>query len=693
MLRAHRSTFKPDSGACLTRGDTGPISPESQGLGNLSDAGRDSGDDFFEFGSPTPSFSQIFNVPSESKILRIFVSAKGGDAVCYSVPDSCETGSVLCPAGGPCCGCVEGLCCNPDTGECSVLCQDECDQFPNACFRTDIDSKTPQEVIDEACTFCGRSACCTGLGGAATCTPGPLCFNTKGELDDCEPSSCQEDADCGVAGSWICRETSGVPDCKSGESACQECFFDPNDDTGSATQSECQKNCSGTPQVICCSGSCYDQGAGEEPPLGCNGNAFCNRDDCERCCTSFNRTTGENENSPYASLATIPGPAKPGDTLTTAQRDLFNAGVKRVGLQPAVSFVNITLSVAQAYNARRQAALSANIEPRIDPSSSETSENINSSRGTYTNAPYIQTIDNTTVDQEQFFGDFCDVCATDGTNNGGALGEESCGVQDPAMFILEYNLGELCTITDLRVVVTRYEKSIEETTWQDSDEEVVNVALQYYNTRTAAWETLLADLATRGYITIDPNPADPEFNCTTCEFEFSCGSLGLEFVHGRYPTFEIPIATEYAGIPAGQAEFDVAGGKTQNIRTSNHTIESVSGSISASIVTGIIGTGRRISIYTDINDSDRVDILEPGASDATSLANAPDVVANRLKWDVDRISSESAGGTYIYGDASDGLIHPYGVSGNGLCTSPGQSTNPGDPLFGMIAGSTATYVA
>ena len=115
-----------------------------------------------------------------------------------------------------------------------------------------------------------------------------------------------------------------------------------------------------------------------------------------------------------------------------------------------------------------------------------------------------------------------------------------------------------------------------------------------------------------GYITIDPNPADPEFNCTTCEFEFSCSSLGLEFVHGRYPTFEIPISTEFVWLPVNNSlapDVDVAGGKTQNIRTSIHTIDSVSGSISASIVTGIIGTGRRISIYTDINDSDRVDIV------------------------------------------------------------------------------------
>ena len=275
-----------------------------------------------------------------------------------------------------CCGCVEGLCCNPEHRRMlQFFVKMNVTNFQTLVLELMI-AKLPKK-IDEACKFCGRSACCTGLGGAATCTArfAPLCFNTRGELDDCEPSSCQEDADCVCQRetSWICRETAQAfltvrreKVLVKSASLTQMMTLDLQHKMNVKKTSHCSHSSGYMLQW-----KLLRYRSGEQTASTCAGNYSA----IEMIVRDVVHHSTEHLEKMKLVLIRIllqfPVLRNP-EILSLRVITLFNAGVKRVGLQPAVSFVNISLSVAQAYNARRQAALSANIEPRIDPSSSET---------------------------------------------------------------------------------------------------------------------------------------------------------------------------------------------------------------------------------------------------------------------------------------------------------------------------------
>ena len=127
MLRGHRSTFKPTSGSCLDRTNSPLGITQSIGLGENTDVGFSAGDNFTDF---EISEINVIDVPSDASIVRVYTTAAGKQAACITYGDPCrEGGSFSCPADSDCCPvpCNSGICCTPETGECSNgVCESDC---------------------------------------------------------------------------------------------------------------------------------------------------------------------------------------------------------------------------------------------------------------------------------------------------------------------------------------------------------------------------------------------------------------------------------------------------------------------------------------------------------------------------------------------------------------------------------------
>ena len=314
---------------------------------------------------------------------------------------------------------------------------------------------------------------------------------------------------------------------------------------------------------------------------------------------------------------------------------------------------NITKATADAYNSR---LLHANLIGVFSP-----------------------VTENSTIVLEQ--GETCNVChdghvlKTDETIN--------CGSSIPSMFYAEYDLSELCSDTiEVIVTVSNRHVDIENTSIQESLLEVRIEARSLTNDGIALGETyttLLVDPVESGYVI--PNSNAGTIDCDSCGITFDCD--GTIVVNGGYPTIvDVPTQNDISkyNIPTAQHDgFPTLEGKLQNARTTNHTLEDYT----FNIITTVLAVGSQsVPIYTSAANADMIDLITGGPADHTA-GNSSTTIATKLVGDSERVTSQSAGNTYING-STNSLQNHYGLPGMASCAVDGEYATPGEGLFAAI---------
>lgn len=664
MLRGHRSTFKPTSGSCLDRNNSPLGITQSIGLGENTDAGFTSGDNFTDF-ELTPAVT-IIDVPSDASIVRVYTTAAGKQAACITYSDPCNNGgSFSCPADSGCCpACTTGICCVPETGECNNgICEEDCE----GCW-TKFDVKASQDDVDAKCEYCGKCACCDEASKSPFCecsedgvTPpedgsGALCFSVPGgncrAVDSCV--ECEKDPDT----FWRCDGPDG---CDGGVGACQCREFTGGG--GSNTEAECEKanpRCgqkdAGDEAFQCCASGCNAITIAEGFPVVCAdggpGTIFCTEEACNECCAS-GVTEFFRSNSAYAS-SVIPAfstnKKNAGDNLSATQKSILDRGKPTLTTATAIN-----ASDTKAYNARLLHANLLDVSAAIQPTNAR--EIVFEPTGS------------------------CDVCVDRKPDNDENV---NCGSAIPSMFIAEYNVGELCaSLTKVELLVYKVIQTIDGTT---EKEELVIIILRGTPKDSSGnslgnTETLLVDVAESGYII--KNNAQGTIDCDTCGITYDCE--GTVLVNGRYPTITSNIEEndrQKYSIPENQPPFLLDGDKLQHIRNSSHTL----GERIFSITTTVLGIGSEKEVYTSPADADRIPTITGGPADHDNELNSN--ITTKLVFDSDAIAAETQGNTYISVQNTGTLQHHYGVPGLGDCAIAGEYATSGEALFAAVFSDT-----
>ena len=665
MLRGHRSTFKPTSGSCLDRTNSPLGITQSIGLGENTDVGFSAGDNFTDF---EISEINVINVPSDASIVRVYTTAAGKQAACITYGDPCrEGGSFSCPADSDCCPvpCNSGICCTPETGECSNgVCESDC----KACWQSFPPDATQAE-IDEACEYCGKCACCDESSKSPFCKcedeSGALCFSAPAgncrAVDSC--AECDTEPPTEV---WRCEGPDG---CGGGYGSCECRQFESGD--GSSTKEQCEianPTCrgggAGGGETIyqCCSGGCQAVTIPTDgsPPAGCGGGGtyYCTEDLCIECCakgvTEFSRTSSAYASSVVPAFSTL---KKAGDDLSATEKSILDRGKPTLTTAEAID-----TQTAIAFNARLLHANLLDVSAAIQPSTSK------------------QIV-------VEFTGS-CDVCTDRKPVNDENV---NCGSVIPSMFIAEYNIGELCaSLTKVELVVSKVIQDIEGT---DQKEEFVIISLRGTpldgsGNTIGDRQVLLVDVAESGYLV--PNTGQGTIDCETCGITYDCE--GTLLVNGRYPTITSNIELndrEKYGIPTAQPAFPLNGGKLQHIRTSTHILLERS----FSITTTVLGIGSEKEVYTSSADVDRIPTITGGPANHSNESD--NNITTKLVYDSDAIQAELAelaGNTYISVINPSTLQHHYGVPGMGDCAIAGEYANSGEALFAAVFSDTPQEV-
>lgn len=668
MLRGHRSTFKPTSGSCLDRNNSPLGITQSIGLGENTDVGFTSGDNFTDF-ELTPEVT-IIDVPSDASIVRVYTTAAGKQAACITYSDPCNNGgSFSCPADSGCCpACETGICCVPETGECNNgICKEAC----KGCW-TEFDVNASQDDVDAKCEYCGKCACCEEGSDSPYCecsedgvTPpedgsGALCFSVP--AGNCRAVDSCTECDFGGDPGWRCEGPAG---CGGGYGDCQCRLFETGG--GAASKAECEEanpSCKGGAEpgeriFQCCAGSgCVPIVIPSDgsPPQLCSGSGgfFCTEGDCSKCCakgvTEFNRTASAYASSVIPAFST--NKKNVGDNLSATQKSILDRGKPTLTTATAIN-----ASDTKAYNARLLHANLLDVSAAIQPSNAR--EIIFEPTGS------------------------CDVCVDRKPDNDENV---NCGSAIPSMFIAEYNVGELCaSLTKVQLLVYKVIQTIEGTT---EKEELVIIILQGTPVDSSGnslgiSETLLIDVAESGYII--KNNAQGTIDCDTCGITYDCE--GTVLVNGRYPTITSNIEEndrEKYAIPEDQPAFPLDGDKLQHIRTSSHTL----GERSFSITTTVLGIGSEKEVYTSPADLDRIPTITGGPADHDNESNSN--ITTKLVFDSDAIAAETEGNTYISVENTGTLQHHYGVPGLGACAIVGTNdkATSGEALFAAVFSDT-----
>lgn len=645
MLNAHRSTFKPDATNCLIRNDTTFTTYGSTGLGASADANFSNDDDFFDF---SINNTTTFILPSFVPIVRIYLAAGAPDSGCVEYDNPCSVGGAVytCPSTSKCCPCDQVICCESD-GECGVKCTDACDgdEIPFT-----GQSSNDIEVI---CNCCNK-VYCKDVGGTKECTDLTIgdgnCTSAQ-TAEACAATCtneettwyCPNTTDCGSPVGGVCNACVEVIGNTGPYGSLAECNF----------KSQCSKT-TGTVYTCCADGTCLDlDQPGEVCSAGDNQGTYCTKELCESCeeCQAPVASSTMYSSIINSVTTSLPSTKKvAGDSLSSTEVAILNYGVPSFKVMD-----NISAETARAYNSRLLYVNSINNEIIIS-------------------GDREITLESTGPDAD------CDVCLDQGSD----AGYKGCGSANPAMYIAEYNIGDLCSAnTEVSISVTR-----EFTDNGNEELAVIFKAKPIYNTGLFGDEViLLKDVVTSGFVTGNGNVGT--IDCETCDVIFDCAGTTVD--HGLYPTLtrEITAAnrTLYA-IPVEQTNFNSTGSgelvKTTNIRNSNHTI----GIGIFPIVTTVLAKGNNDDpqepMYKDTSDDTMIPNCVGGNANHNGN-NSDTTIGDRLLDDIDRAASQDDPDSDLYISGTVGsLQNEYGLPHETCANANDVNADGGESLFAAI---------